>query len=182
MGGMGKSTLCKEFASDNRKSFSAVLWVDGSSLESLYNSLARIARRFLDIIVVSESSAILMGSSGEAKETRPRFDYKEAGRKLLAWLSEEENTEWLFILDNVDRNWETSNDPQAYDYRRYIPHADHGNILITTRLQLLPHEGESMRLDKMNQKQAREVLQSYAGRQLEGKDHQSALRTLLTSE
>ncbi|KXT16056.1 hypothetical protein AC579_7107 [Pseudocercospora musae] len=170
MGGKGKSTLCKEFASKHRKSFSAVLWVDGSSLESLFNSLARIARRYPDIVVVGEFSTILIGSSGEAQDTRPQFDYEEAGRKLLAWLSEEENTGWLFILDNVDRSWQTANDPQAYEYRRYIPYADHGNILITTRLQFLSHEGDSMRLDKMSQNQAREVLLSYAERRLEDTD------------
>lgn len=180
-GGMGKSSLCAYFASQCRKEFSAVMWVDGSSRESLQASLARIAKRFLDIIVVNESSGTIVGVSGEARETRPRFDHREAGRKLLAWLSEPENTEWLFILDNLDRNWQAGKDPQAYNYEEFIPYLDHGNILITTRLELLHSHGRSMRLDKMGKEQAHAVLLQHAGRPLEGSVTITTVKRMLTS-
>ena len=89
-------------------------------------------------------------------------------RDLLHWLALPGNNNWLLVLDNVDRNWKTK-DPQAYDYYDFLPPAaDQGNVLVTTRLAMLKLPDASLRLDDLGAKAAAELLQSYAGRRIEG--------------
>ena len=50
-----------------------------------------------------------------------------------ARLARPDNTDWLIVFDDVDRDFESETpDPLAYDVRRHFPGADHGSILITT--------------------------------------------------
>ena len=99
------------------------------------------------------------------------MDAAEALRKLtidvdvvingvLMWLSLSSNREWLLIIDNVDRDHlHKDRDPQAYDVRKYFPSADHGSILITSRLANLERLGHGKKLDKVDDEQANDELQ-----------------------
>lgn len=51
------------------------------------------------------------------------------------WLSEESNGPFLMILDNADdaEIWEKSGSPSEKPLINYLPRADHGSVLITTR-------------------------------------------------
>lgn len=72
-------------------------------------------------------------------------------QQVFQWLSEAENNQWLLIYDNVDREWLNGSDPLAYDLKRYLPAADHGAILVTTRLIRLAQLGESESIDKVSE-------------------------------
>lgn len=98
-------------------------------------------------------------------------DVDEAIAALHQWLSLEANTGWLLVLDNVDREWQGASgraDPQSYDYKDYLPSADHGNVLITTRLGRLQRAKASLRLGEVDNNVGREMLESSAGRALPG--------------
>jgi hypothetical protein len=55
----------------------------------------------------------------------------------MAWLARPDNTAWLLIFDNVDREYKAQGgDPDAYDIKHYLSGADHRSVLVTTRLLL----------------------------------------------
>jgi hypothetical protein len=87
------------------------------------------------------------------------------------WLSMEANTGWMLVLDNVDREWRGAGwrtDTQAYDFEDYLPPADHGNVLITTRLFRLQQPKASLRLGAVDNDIEREILESRVGKELPG--------------
>jgi hypothetical protein len=57
-------------------------------------------------------------------------------------------------------------DPQAYDYKDFFPPADHGNVLITTRLSRLQRGKASLRMGAVDNDIGREMLKSRIGREL----------------
>ena|SRR5450755_546313 len=50
------------------------------------------------------------------------------------WLDHPKNTRWLMVYDNYDNPKVRGNtDPTALDLRQFLPEADHGSIIVTTR-------------------------------------------------
>jgi hypothetical protein len=90
-------------------------------------------------------------------------------KALYQWLSLDTNTTWLLVLDNIDREWQGASgrvEPQAYDFKDFLPLADHGNVLITTRLARLQRAKASLRLGEVDSDIGREMLESRVGREL----------------
>lgn len=80
----------------------------------------------------------------------------------MIWLAGADNTAWLLIIDNVDRDHiSTTPDPDAYDVKQYLCGADHGCILITTRLAKLEQIGDGHQLRRTEEDQAREIFESW---------------------
>ncbi|KAL2009432.1 hypothetical protein VTN00DRAFT_5239 [Thermoascus crustaceus] len=51
------------------------------------------------------------------------------------WLARNKNSKWLLIFDNIDQYLATDDpDGESYDITEFFPSADHGSIIITTRL------------------------------------------------
>ena len=51
------------------------------------------------------------------------------------WFDQTGNTRWLLIYDNYDNpKLPGIKDPSTIDIKQYFPDADHGSIIITTRL------------------------------------------------
>lgn len=160
LGGMGKTQLCVEYARRHKEDFTAVFWLDGSSKDALRQSLANAMTR-----LPREYSALGGHSVLDA------HDVDGSTEVLLQWLSLEANTGWMLVLDNIDHEWQGASgsaDPQAYDFKDYLPPADHGNVLITTRLGRLQRANASLRLGEVDDNVGREMLESRAGRALPG--------------
>jgi hypothetical protein len=152
LGGMGKTQLCVEYARRHKDDFTAVFWLDGSSKDSIRQSLASAAGR----------AGLSVADAHEADE---------AIAALHQWLSLEANTGWLLVLDNVDREWQGAAgraDAQAFDFKDYLPPADHGNVLVTTRLNRPQLAKGSLRLGEVDRDVGREMLESRAVRKLPG--------------
>jgi hypothetical protein len=158
LGGIGKTQLSIELARKHQLRFSAVIWLDGRSNDRLKQSIAAVASR------------IPKGQIPESSQTlEKKSDFNLIIKDVKNWLSIPENNAWLLIFDNVNQDFR---DPQAatsvYDVRDYFPQADHGSILITTRLANLEHLGIGLQVNKVNKKQALAIFQNGYGKDFEG--------------
>lgn len=128
LGGIGKSQLAIEFAKKHRSDYTAVLWLNAKTEETLKQSFAANARRLPKSYFNQE---ILYGPQNE----------EVLGvilRETKAWLDLPGNHQWLLIYDNVDNPKIPDNKRQnAYDIRPYFPEAHQGSILVTTRWKTL---------------------------------------------
>lgn len=160
LGGIGKTQLAVEFARKHRNHFSAVFWLDGSSETSLKQSFVNIAQRI--------PRGELM-SDGALQLSHTTVEVDVAVRECQRWLSIPSNLYWLLIVDNVDRDHRDPDDSQAYNVEMYFPHADHGSILITSRLTNLQRLGYGVKVDTVATEQARSILENNAGRKVKVK-------------
>jgi hypothetical protein len=159
MGGAGKTQLCSEFARTNKAHFSAIFWFDGSSKDALQRSMARAALRLPK-----------PGGKHLATTTEAEMDESQMRGELLQWLSLPANNAWLVVIDNVDREWQpNADDPQAYNYREFLPQADHGSVLITTRLSSLQRPHASLNLGSVDRTKAKEMLEAQTGCPIAGR-------------
>jgi hypothetical protein len=152
MGGMGKTQLCAIFVTVHAKQFSAVFWLDGSSKDSLLRSQAAAVSRLPHIPQAATDPA----------------DAAQLSDEFRRWLSLTGNTKWLLDIDNIDRDWQSKQDVQAYDYREFLPPVPHGNVLITTRLRRLQRPNASLSLGNVGDELARKMIETRAGRTVEG--------------
>jgi hypothetical protein len=160
LSGMGKTQLCVKYVRRHERNFTAIFWLDGSSKDALRQSLANAAARLPKECSLSAGLPIPNA-----------HDVDGSIEALQQWLSQDANTGWLLVLDNTNREWQGVSgraDPQAYDYKNYLPSADHGNILIMTRLGRLQRVNASLRLGEVDNDVGREMLESHASRKLPG--------------
>jgi hypothetical protein len=76
---------------------------------------------------------------------------EQQARQVLRWLALEGNSRWLIIFDNIDQYSPISSTAgDAYDIGEFFPTADHGSILITTRLQRLTELGKSLPIHRLD--------------------------------
>jgi hypothetical protein len=159
LGGIGKTQLAVEFARKYHGQFSAVFWLDGSSETSLKLSFVDMMQRLPRGELTADGVQMLSQAAVEADV---------AVRECRQWLSIFSNSHWLLIIDNVDRDYRDRDDPQAYDVKGYLPEADHGSILITSRLAGLQRLGFGVKVGIVVTEQARAILENNAGRAVEG--------------
>jgi hypothetical protein len=153
LGGMGKTQLVVEFARRHHRRFSSVFWLDGRNEGSLKRSIASCASRIPQGQISEASRTCAADSSAEVDM---------AMTEVMAWLARPDNTAWLLIFDNVDREYRTQGgDPDAYDVKRFLPGADHGSVLVTTRLARLEQLGDSQQLGKVSKQEGRAIFESW---------------------
>lgn len=153
LGGMGKTQLAVEFARRHHLQFSSVFWLDGRSEEILKRSIASCANKIPEGQIPKTSQAYVADGSANVDMVV---------RDVMAWLARPDNTAWLLIFDNVDREYKAQGgDPDEYDVKHYFSGADHGSVLITTRLARLEQLGESQQLGKVDNEQSHAILQTW---------------------
>ncbi|KAJ8110230.1 hypothetical protein OPT61_g6869 [Boeremia exigua] len=155
LGGVGKTQLAANFARRHQSCFSSVLWLDGSTKSKLEQSFVTFASR-IPVGQISEASRLYAASQGGNIAT--------VVKDVLGWLSEVDNSEWLLIIDNVDRDHRQHEDIEAYDIEEYLPEADHGSVLITTRLQYLGQLDEAWEVRKVNKEQSQAIFETWYGK------------------
>jgi hypothetical protein len=159
LGGIGKTQLAVEFARKHQRRFSGIFWLDGSSEGSLKQSFVNMVQRLPRGQLTTNGEGLLSHATVEADV---------AVRKCLQWLCIPSNPNWLLIVDNVDRDYHDQDDPQAYNVKEYFPCADHGSILITSRLAGLQRLGSGVKVETVAAEQARAILENNAGRAVKG--------------
>ena len=115
LGGIGKTQLSLEFARRHSEKFSAVLWLCASSRHDLVRGFADAA---------SAISSTLARSTGVPHIKHAYETLELEFQSVIDWLSIPENDSWLLVYDNLE---------DIDLIRNFLPRADHGSILITTR-------------------------------------------------
>ena len=160
LGGIGKTQLSIEFTRRYHESYSAVLWIDGSSKEKLRRSIADLTSRLPQHHIPERSRNYSQNGSA---------NIDEVVQDVLNWLSLPANDQWLLIIDNVDRKFSVpSRDPEGFNVKEYFPTADHGSILITSRLASLWPLGTDQKLEPVDEAQGASILENSVGRSIEG--------------
>ncbi|CAD0032314.1 unnamed protein product, partial [Aureobasidium pullulans] len=170
LGGIGKTQLSIEFVRQYQTKYSAVFWLDGSSKDALQNS-------FLNIVTRLPAGEVTLSLAHAAKQASP--DMKLIVRGVQDWLSLPSNHRWLVVIDNVDRDYTTKGtDPLAHELKEYLPAADHGSVLVTSRLSTLVAARNNHRLTRVDHDQSRAILEAAGGEYISAQD-ESAADTLL---
>jgi hypothetical protein len=170
LGGMGKTQLAIAFVRKHNDKFSAVLRLDGSSVDRLKQSFVAVASELPQDELTADARESL-----QAGKKAGKIDADVVVRGVLRWLSLPSNKHWLLIIDNVDRDWNAREKvPLAYNAREYLPQADHGSVLVTSQLAGMADMFEAeLHVDRVDDTQARSILESNAGRALEGTSESS---------
>ena len=109
---------------------------------------------------------------------------------VLLWFSQSLNEHWLLIYDNVDREFSAeASDPEAFNLKEYLPEADQGCILITSRLTNLQHlGGVDVKIGPVSEMQGENIFTNSIGEHMRGesayyhaKQISSKLKALLDS-
>lgn len=103
--GRGKTQLTVEFVRLHHRRFSSVFWLDGRSEDSLKRSAVSCASRIPDGQISEISRIYSVGGNG---------DLDVVVKEVMTWLAQLDNTDWLLIFDNVDREYNPRDrDPDA---------------------------------------------------------------------
>ncbi|KAK1837902.1 NB-ARC and TPR domain protein, partial [Colletotrichum chrysophilum] len=182
LGGMGKTQTTIAFAKKHRDDYSAVFWLDARDKTALKLSYQSLAQR-----IATETSSVTY-----IKNALSNRDLDEMVSAVKRWLDEPKNNRWLMIYDNYDdvklhsrrspsgngtglqvRNENNAGEigSKAYDIRHFLPEAEHGAILITTRSSSVKL-GQRVQLRKLaNLEDSLAILKFTSGRTNLTKDH-----------
>ncbi|KAK5659057.1 hypothetical protein OQA88_1144 [Cercophora sp. LCS_1] len=151
LGGIGKTQLAIRFARDHQEIFSCIFFLDGSSMDSLSKGFAMMHRR-------------ITGRGKQEASMNPTesggLSIKQMTDEVIQWLSHPSNSTWLLIVDNLDKE---PSDEGGYDITPFLPHRDHGSVLITSRLATFSHLGQCVKVGRMTNEEASALLQHCAG-------------------
>lgn len=161
-GGIGKSQMVRDYASQHRHDYDSLFWTNGGSEQSLRSSIARMAE-LIPLPRVLDSNQKLPKNEG---------DIDKAMHAVDSWLTSAGNTRWLIIIDNVDNHADEDDDQDgsqidgAYDVARYIPSVTQGTVVITSRLSFLARDlgAQNLPIGEMKFDEALQVLQKASGR------------------
>ncbi|KAJ5761735.1 uncharacterized protein N7511_005117 [Penicillium nucicola] len=153
LGGMGKTQLAVRFAREHKQDFSAIFWLSGKDRGTLLQSLSSVLPR-------------LPGQPLKGEATNDE-ELEQRAREVLKWLAQDGNSRWLIIFDNIDQYFSIDGGyggvGNAYDIGKFFPTADHGSILITSRLSTLFELGEPFPIQKLDSKEAIQLLLKNSG-------------------
>ena len=153
LGGIGKTQLAIAYARKHQEVYSAILWINGNSKDTVLQSLSAFAT-YARIDGVQQST---VDPTRHSEETAEKAD------AVLRWLALERNRQWLVVFDNVDRDYRAeAGDIQAYNIESFLPAADHGSILITTRLTHLGELGNATKVSRVDSEQALRILMNHS--------------------
>jgi hypothetical protein len=124
LGGMGKTQLALAYAQRHRDEYLAVFWINSKDVDTLKQGYAAAARR-----IYREHPSLV-----HLKTVAEGGNLDDAVEVVKRWLSHPQNSRWLVIYDNYDTpKLPGRDDAGTFDIRSFLPEADHGAILITTR-------------------------------------------------
>ena len=150
LGGIGKTQLAIHFARKHKDDFTAIFWLNGKDQSALVSSLSsclsQIQGQPIEDQAVNEEEAV------------------QRANQVLQWLARPGNTRWLIIFDNIDQYSPIQGHGHCrYDVYKFFPKADHGSIMITSRLQGLTELGSSFPVQKLIHKDATQLLLQSSG-------------------
>jgi hypothetical protein len=154
LGGIGKTQLASHFARIHQSDFTAIFWLNAKDRHALIQSLAKIPSR------ISQNHVLPI-----VKAAKNEQELEERAQQALQWLGRKGNSRWLLIFDNVDHHAPLeAEDNEGYDVSKLFPSADHGSIIITTRLVQVAELGKSQPVEKLARQEGVKLLTKCIGR------------------
>ncbi|KAJ5899929.1 hypothetical protein N7495_004673 [Penicillium taxi] len=150
LGGIGKTQLAVQFAREHQHDFTAIFWLSGKDRGTLLQSISSVLPRLPGHLQTNKA----IGDE----------ELEQQARQVLKWLESDGNSRWLIIFDNIDQYSPIdSGIRNAYDIGKFFPTADHGSILITSRLQALTELGQSIPIHKLDSMESIQLLLKNSG-------------------
>ncbi|PTB54373.1 hypothetical protein M431DRAFT_6577 [Trichoderma harzianum CBS 226.95] len=182
LGGIGKTQLALEYAQQHHEHYSTKIWLEARNETTINQSFTRLAEQilqkeqvtYIQTAVDSQDQSIILNA-------------------VKRWLDKPANKSWLIIYDNYDyhdldnahtedeeflgisgqitvsmnlRGQEKEVRSQSYDIRKYFPKADHGTIIITSRVSSRKL-GRPIKISKLKSlDDCLEILASNSGRNI----------------
>lgn len=151
-GGMGKTQIAIEFAHRKASEYSSMFWFDGSSNDAIERGL----RNAVELLCAHYKT---LGWTTDRSFNYDRLessnDTSSRQEAFLNWLSDEENTDWLLIFDNVD-------DIELAEQivRGFTPPTNFGRVLMTSRRSDLPSSFDfiGIEVNEMHEEEGMELL------------------------
>jgi hypothetical protein len=176
LGGIGKTQLAIAYIKRHRDDYSAAIWMNARDETGLKQSFVRAAKWILDY---HPSITYLAGAL-------QGLDLDEIVKAVQTWLDEPMNDRWLVIYDNYDNPLlydhrekclshascieagpcgdEGRHLSSAFDLSAFLPKADHGDVLVTTRSSMVKL-GKPIHLSTLEDiNDSLEILASVSGR------------------
>ncbi|KAK8150399.1 hypothetical protein G3M48_002140 [Beauveria asiatica] len=163
LGGMGKTQLAMAYMKRHYSEYPVAIWLNARDEIALKQSFARAAERIQRL----EPSLAYLKAALESR------DLDEIWKAAKRWLEEPMNNRWIVIYDNYDnprldsgvimgqhshnngtdpktkfQGHEDGFDSKAFDIRPYLPTANHGSIIVTTRSSAV-NLGPSIKIGKL---------------------------------
>ncbi|KAM3437213.1 hypothetical protein MY4824_003911 [Beauveria thailandica] len=163
LGGMGKTQLAMAYMKRHYSEYPVAIWLNARDEIALKQSFARAAERIQRL----EPSLAYLKAALESR------DLDEIWKAAKRWLEEPMNNRWMVIYDNYDdprldssviigqpshnngtdpktkfQGHEDAFDSKAFDIRPYLPTANHGSIIVTTRSSAV-NFGPSIKIGKL---------------------------------
>ncbi|KAH7351383.1 hypothetical protein BKA66DRAFT_598364 [Pyrenochaeta sp. MPI-SDFR-AT-0127] len=156
LGGIGKTQLAIEYVRRHKEKHTAIFWLNANDEDSLRLSFRNIAYQVLKHHLLA---SVLSGVNLEG-------DSDQVIDAVKTWLDLRDNTRWLMIYDNYDNpKTPDDSDHSTVDIRRYLPEADHGSIIITTRSARVT-QGRRLRVQKFTgPEDGLKILSNMSGRE-----------------
>jgi hypothetical protein len=126
LGGIGKTQLAIEYTTRHKEKYSAIFWLNANDEDSLKLGFRDIAQCVLEDQKDTPSTSTLASVDLDG-------NLDQVVTAVKTWLNLQKNTRWLMIYDNYDNPRTGNPDRSAVDIRKFLPRADHGSIIITTR-------------------------------------------------
>lgn len=149
LGGVGKTQIATAFVYSPLATsrFSKVFWTFANSRSQIIKSFTNIAKALgiCSSATVSRTTLDLQSSS------EPVIASSREVNAILSWMSQEGNTDWLLVFDNLD-------DLESFDICEFFPKVPFGHILITSRRQNAGRLGTTILVDTMSDEDATMLL------------------------
>lgn len=162
-GGIGKTQVALKYAWTHQWQYTAVLWFNAISLESIRVSYLSIAKQLIVYYaeLLPDSTppygliAQYLGLKGLVDEDG-QVTIREDAPDCIAdavklWLNIPRNTGWLIIYDNYD-------DPDSFLLRDYIPTVVSGKIIVTSQLRECARLGQGIPIGLFTEQESIQLL------------------------
>ena len=170
-GGIGKTQLALEYAYQHETGYSAIFWVHGASasdmdlgflnmMQAIVHQQAKITwpNGSPDYQIIGSKLGLFDCLAQDGSISNNPSHTKRINQAVHRWLSLPENSNWLFIFDNVD-------DLKSFKFENYIPkNSKGGRILITSRRSDFSWIAEAAEIDGLEPEAAITLLLKLASR------------------
>jgi len=162
LGGIGKTQIALEYAHRYEKLYSTILWVDAKDRTVLESSGVRILQQLVfhyatrspsnsDYTCIANELGIPGGIDLSGAIKQDMVNSNLVWRGFKQWLQKKGNVRWLLLLDNYD-------DLEAVNLFDYLPTANWGRIIVTSRRSEIQFLGYSLPVAEVEKDVGRAML------------------------